>query len=126
MCFDKVHTVWFQPLVIMEVPVKEFLLSSTIHGLSYIGSNKSLLRLFWVGVVTTGFIGAGVLIQQSFSSWATSPVSTTIETHPISKIDFPNVTLCPPRQSGALSLIEIAEMLCSDWLNLTRRASMSM
>ena len=83
----------------MEVGLKEFLLSSTIHGLSHIGSNRGLVRLFWQSVVTAGFFGAGILIQQSFSSWADSPISTTIETHPISELDIPNVIVCPPRNS---------------------------
>ena len=79
--------------------VKEFLGSSTIHGLSHIAANRRLARLFWIWVVITGFTVAGVLIQQSFSSWADSPISTTIETRPITEIDFPNVTVCPPRNS---------------------------
>ena len=78
---------------------KEFLESSTIHGLVYISTNKRLIRLLWICVVIAGFTGAGVIIQQSFSSWASSPVSTTIETLPISDLDFPNVTVCPPRNS---------------------------
>ena len=40
-----------------------------------------------------------MIIQQSFSSWADSPVTTTIETLPISELDFPNVTVCPPRNT---------------------------
>ena len=79
--------------------MKEFLESSTIHGLSYIAANRRLVRLFWIWVVITGFTGAAVMIQQSFSSWADSPISTTIETRPITEIDFPNVTVCPPRNS---------------------------
>ena len=79
--------------------VEEFLGSSTIHGLSHIAANRGLARLFWLGVVIWGFTGAGLLIQQSFSSWAVSPISTTIETLPISELEFPNVTVCPPRKS---------------------------
>ena len=79
--------------------IKEFLGSSTIHGLSHIAANRGLARLFWLGVVIWGFTGAGLLIQQSFSSWAVSPISTTIETLPISELEFPNVTVCPPRKS---------------------------
>ena len=82
----------------MEV-VREFLESSTIHGLAFILSERPLVRFLWLGVVLTGFTGASVLIQQSFSSWASSPISTTIETRPITEIDFPNVTVCPPRNS---------------------------
>ena len=79
--------------------VKEFLESSTIHGLSYIAANRRLVRLIWICVVITGFTGAAVLIHQSFASWADSPITTTIETLPISELEFPNVTVCPPRNS---------------------------
>merc|ERR1711981_1301446 len=79
--------------------LKEFLESSTIHGLSYIAGNRGVVRLLWICVVIAGFTGATVMIQQSFSSWADSPISTTIETLPITEIDFPNVTVCPPRNS---------------------------
>ena len=79
--------------------VREFLESSTIHGFTYLAKSSRLVRMFWVGVVFTGFSVAGVLIQQAFSSWASSPISTTIETLPISDLDFPNVTVCPPRNS---------------------------
>ena len=79
--------------------VKEFLESSTIHGLVYISTNRSFVRLFWIFVVIIGFSGAGYLIQQSFSSWATSPVATTIETLPMPDLHLPNVTVCPPRNS---------------------------
>ena len=61
--------------------------------------SRRLVRLLWIWVVITGFTGAAVMIQQSFSSWADSPISTTIETRPITEIDFPNVTVCPPRNS---------------------------
>ena len=79
--------------------VKEFCESTTIHGFAYISTTRRLIRLFWICVVIAGFTGAAALIQQSFSSWASSPVSTTIETLPISDLDFPNVTVCPPRNS---------------------------
>ena len=79
--------------------VREFLQSSTIHGLAYINSERRQVRFFWLIVVIAGFTGAGIMINQSFSSWANSPISTTIETLPIREIDFPNVTVCPPRNS---------------------------
>ena len=79
--------------------IREFLISSTIHGLSHITKTKGLLRLFWMFVISTGFIGAGVLIKQSFESWTMNPVFTTIETLPITQIEFPKVTVCPPRKT---------------------------
>ena len=79
--------------------VREFLESSTIHGLGYISTTRKLVRLFWVVVVIAGFTGAGIMIYQSFDNWAQSPVTTTIETLPTTKITFPNVTVCPPKNT---------------------------
>ena len=79
--------------------VKNFLDTSTIHGLSWISGTKKITRLFWIIVVIGGFTGAGYLIQLSFLNWSQSPITTTIETLPISEITFPNVTVCPPRNS---------------------------
>ena len=89
----------FTLLAAME-DIKCFLESSTIHGLAYIStSNRKLLRLFWSVIITAGFSGAGVLIYDSFLSWAESPVKTTIETHPITDITFPKITVCPPKNT---------------------------
>lgn len=79
--------------------IKEFLESSTIHGLAYISSSKKLARVFWTAVVASGFFIAAVLISQSFEGWKESPIKTTIETVPISTLTFPNVTVCPPRNT---------------------------
>ena len=77
----------------------DFLESSTIHGVSYISTTKKASRLFWVLVVCSGFCGAFVLIYQSFESWEESPITTTIETLPISEITFPKVAVCPPKDA---------------------------
>ena len=79
--------------------IREFLRSSTIHGLSHVTKTKGLVRCFWMFVISTGFIGSGVLIKQSFESWTMNPVFTTIETLPITEIGFPKVTVCPPRKT---------------------------
>ena len=79
--------------------IRNFLESSTIHGLSYISTTRKYVRVFWILVVIGGFSGAGVLIFTAFQSWADSPVKTTIETHPISEITFPKVTVCPPKNT---------------------------
>ena len=42
---------------------------------------------------------AGCLINDSFSEWLDSPIGTTISTHPIGSLDFPTVTVCPPKGS---------------------------
>ena len=79
--------------------VRSFLESSTIHGLVYISRPGKLSRLIWILVVIAGFSGAGVMIYQSFQSWAESPVKTTIETLPITEITLPKVTVCPPKNT---------------------------
>ena len=79
--------------------IKHFLELSTIHGLYHISAARDYANYFWVFTVLGGFSGAGYLIHTSFYNWEQSPISTTIETLPISQITFPNVTVCPPKQS---------------------------
>ena len=79
--------------------VTTFLESSTIHGLTYISTTQKYARLFWILVVITGFVGAGLLIKESFDSWSESPVKTTIETLPIAELKLPKVTVCPPKNT---------------------------
>ena len=50
-------------------------------------------------VVILGFSTAGYLINKSYSDWQMSPTLTSITTHPISSLDFPTVTVCPPKDS---------------------------
>ena len=79
--------------------VRAFLESSTIHGLAYVSTTRKHIKLFWILVIITGFIGAGVLIHQSFKAWDESPIKTTIETRPIREMTFPKVTVCPPKNT---------------------------
>ena len=79
--------------------VKTFLETSTIHGLTYISTTRKYTRIFWILTVLAGFIGASLLIKESFDSWSEFPIKTTIETLPISEIRFPKVTVCPPKKT---------------------------
>ena len=47
-----------------------------------------------------GFIGAGILIGKSYKEWQENPIATSITTHPIDDLDFPRVTICPPKDSN--------------------------
>ena len=76
---------------------RTFLESSTIHGLVYISTTTKISKVFWTFTVISGFATAAFLIQTSFQSWADSPIKTTVEKLPISKIRFPKVTVCPLR-----------------------------
>ena len=89
----------FNKMVIME-GLRGFLESSTIHGLAYLATaSRKLVKLFWLIVVTAGFIGAGILIFKSFKDWNENPITTTIETLPIENVTFPKVTVCPPKNT---------------------------
>ena len=78
--------------------IKEFLESSTIHGLTYISTTRNAFsKVFWIFVVVCGFISPFVLIDRSFEAWQKSLIATYIETFPISKVSFLRVTVCPPK-----------------------------
>ena len=93
----------------------EFLSNSTIHGLVYIHSAKSrAVKVAWVLIVALGFGFAAFLIGNSYSEWIESPVSTVVTTKPISELEFPEVTVCPPRGSNTV-LNLIMERVQDDW-----------
>ena len=78
--------------------IREFLESSTIHGLVQISTSSTRsLRAIWVIIVIACFSIAIHMIESSYKEWQESPVSTTITTHPITELQFPDVTVCPPR-----------------------------
>ena len=79
--------------------LKQFLESSTIHGLVYISTESKFARFFWFLVVITGFTIASLLINDSFANWAESPLKTTTEKRSISELTFPKVTVCPPKNT---------------------------
>ena len=56
-------------------------------------------RVFWILIVVTGFSLAGVLIKEAFNMWDEAPISSDIETLPLTKITLPKVTVCPPRNT---------------------------
>lgn len=82
--------------------MKEFLENSTIHGLSYISTTKRWSKFFWVVIVLHGFLGAIILINSSFQYWNENPIKTIIETFSTDKIEFPVVTVCPPKNTFTL------------------------
>ena len=79
--------------------VKNFLRVSTIHGLFHVNTEKTWSKIFWIFVVFGGFSWAGYMIHSSILNWYQTPISTTIESLPISQMKFPNITVCPPRNS---------------------------
>ena len=98
-CYGNKSNIVRQPNMIISKLLSEFLETSTIHGLFHISTTTRQLRLLWICVVIAGFIGAAWLINESFESWAEQPVSTTVETFPIKDVQFPKVTVCPPKNT---------------------------
>ena len=81
--------------------IREFLEASSLHGLVYISKAESLVaKILWAVSVIVSFSLAGVLIHQSFANWSNNPVSSVISTHPIKDLKFPNVTVCPPKDTN--------------------------
>ena len=83
--------------------MQEFLSKSTIHGVAHISTAKSwTAKVAWIAIVTTGFAVAGYLITNAYGEWSESPVSTVVTTRLISDLQFPEVTVCPPKGSNTL------------------------
>ena len=81
--------------------LKEFLENSTIHGLVYISSAPSKTsKLFWFLVVVAGFSASIYLINDSYEDWQASPIATSTSVQPIADLDFPTITVCPPKGSN--------------------------
>merc|ERR1712223_2076821 len=70
-------------------------------GLVHISTAKSkAARTTWLAIVVACFAFAIHMITSSYKEWQQSPVSTTITTYPINELEFPTVTVCPPRGSN--------------------------
>ena len=70
--------------------VKEFLQSSTIHGLAYMATtDHKLTKLLWMFVVLSGFTAAAMLIQKAYAGWWENPISTNVDYRPITDLTFP-------------------------------------
>ena len=79
-------------------PVRKFLESSSIGGLSFIiTSNTKAEKMFWLAVVIFSISATTYLTAEAIDDWSKYPVATTIESFPISEVPFPNITVCPPK-----------------------------
>ena len=78
---------------------KQFLDTASINGLNHISSTRKWSRLFWINLVTLGFVVSIFLIWESFQSWTDNPVRTTTKTVPMTEIKFPKLTVCPPKNT---------------------------
>ena len=63
-------------------------------------SQTKAAKILWFGIVCLGFTGAAILISKSYKDWQENPIATSITTHPIADLEFPIVTVCPPRHTS--------------------------
>ena len=78
---------------------KEFLETASINGLNHISSTRKWTRLFWINLVTLGFLVSIFLIWESFQTWTENPIRTTTKTVPMTEMKFPKLTVCPPKNT---------------------------
>ena len=91
----------------MEI-LRDFLETSTIHGLSYISNVPSKPgKALWLTIVIAGFCTAGYLINDSYKEWESTPVATSISTHPIATLALPIITICPPEHSNTALNVDL-------------------
>ena len=87
---------------------RDYLERSSVHGFSYISTEKSwIVKLLWSVVVICGFCLAGTMIGQSYVDWNKSPISSTLTTHPISELQLPTITVCPPEGSNTALNVDL-------------------
>ena len=103
---------------------REFLETSTIHGLTHIATARSpLAKIAWVIAVTASFGFSFYQIATSWTEWDKNPVSTTIATNPIEDLIFPEVTVCPPNGSNTV-LNYVLERVQKNNLTLVDRSNL--
>ena len=103
-----------------------------------IALQSNAVRYCWLLAVCLAFSGALVLIGNSYLEWKSSPILSTISTHPVSELEFPSVTICPPRgstsalnydlrkvQSQKLSVEQREELRNSAWMSLIQQPAES-
>ena len=76
----------------------DFLGSVSIGGFSHIAtSNSQSGRIFWIVVVVTSLAVTGFFTGEAIVNWSRYPIATTTETFPIVGVQFPKITVCPPK-----------------------------
>ena len=81
--------------------LREFLETSTIHGLSYISTSRSkVAKAIWFLCVLFSLSAAFFLIWKATAEQEEDPFSTTIAIRPIKELDFPVVSICPPKDTN--------------------------
>ena len=97
---EGVPGVLHHPWPLPHIHCKGESLNRIIGGLKLVSFQNTVAKVAWLSIVCLGFLGAGVLINKSYSEWQSFPVSTSISTHSLEDLDFPTVVICPPENSN--------------------------
>ncbi|XP_041972287.1 pickpocket protein 28-like [Aricia agestis] len=116
------------PKLTLKSGLRDYLLSSTLHGLRYIG-DKNLTwfeRFFWMLSFGSSVVCAAFFILNVYDKWSRTPMIVTInpENMPLEKLPFPALTICNSNQarrsvaeryksSGNTVDVKLLESLCS-------------
>ncbi|RVE50284.1 hypothetical protein evm_005119 [Chilo suppressalis] len=83
--------------------LREYLLSSTLHGLRYIGEKKLTWfeRFFWLAAFLFSLMCAGFFILNVYAKWRMTPMIVSInpENMPLENLPFPAITICNVNQA---------------------------
>ena len=85
--------------------LEEFFNRTSVHGFQYLSFDFNFCqKFFWVVFITLGFLGAGILVQQTIQDSYDNPVLTTIGSNSITKYPFPAITVDSGREFSKIIL----------------------
>ncbi|XP_039752611.1 pickpocket protein 28-like [Pararge aegeria] len=83
--------------------LREYLLTSTLHGLRYVGEKRLTWfeRFFWLAAFGSSLICAAFFILNVYAKWRMSPMIVSInpENMPLNQLPFPAITICNVNQA---------------------------
>ena len=83
-----------------------FLESSSIGGFSHISTSSSQVgKLFWTVVVLTSIAVTCFFTGEAMVNWSKYPIATTTESFPILGVQFPKITVCPPKVAFSFNFL---------------------
>ena len=87
--------------------LKSYASVTTAHGIPYVAEEDRpvLEKLFWTAIVSLAVAFGVVQTWMIYTLWQNEPVITTLDTvaHPIDKLEFPAVTVCPQGSIKSIS-----------------------
>ena len=94
---QKLQRIKFNVASSLTSTAREYCEVCTLHGFSYwVTSQRTVYKLFWVGVVLVFFVISGYFVKTATEDWRDNPTQTTINALgiPIKTLDHPAITIC--------------------------------